>query len=162
MSLKFSGMIFKALETSAASLISAASTTSLALPAYKALFPQINSWSWWLDHTWHQKDQYGSFCVEWIIKNPIEASQCYFSENFLMKLKCSKIRMSFKQNITCIFLSVRHKLLLPVHRETPCSWQSHFLVKTYISNWLCSLEIHNSAGILSWVHTPIYSKKCTR
>jgi hypothetical protein len=24
-----------------------------------------------LDHSWHQKDQYSSFFVEWIIKNPI-------------------------------------------------------------------------------------------
>ena len=34
------------------SLISAASTTSLASPASKALFYQGTSWSWWLDHSY--------------------------------------------------------------------------------------------------------------
>ena len=57
-----------------------------------------------LDHPWQQNDQYFSFFVEWIIKNPIfhwhfiyflleavEASQYYFFENWLMKLKCPNL-----------------------------------------------------------------------
>ena len=101
MTLKSSVVIFWALETSAVSLTTAASATSLASTASKALFPQKTSWSWWFDHQWHQNDQYWSFFVEWIIKNSIfywymvpflseavEASRCYFFKNWLMKLKC--------------------------------------------------------------------------
>ena len=52
----------------------------------------------------------GPFFVEWIIKNPnfhryIEANLCYFFENWLVKLKF--YTDTFKQNSTCIFLSVR-------------------------------------------------------
>ena len=89
---------FPGLKTSTASLTSSASTTSLASTNSTALFYQRTSWFWWLDHPWHQKDQYGPFFVEWIIKNPIfhwylntflseavEASRCYFFVNWLMK-----------------------------------------------------------------------------
>ena len=34
--------------------------------------------------------------------------------------KPQNIKTTFKQNITCIFLSIRLKLLLSVHCETPC------------------------------------------
>ena len=67
----------------------------------KILFHQRTSWSWWLDHPWDQNDQTWSFFVEWIIKNSffywylipllseaVEASWCYFFENWLIKLKC--------------------------------------------------------------------------
>ena len=77
---------FRGLRTSTASLVSA---TSLASPTSTALFHQRTSWSWWLNHPWHQYDQYWSLFLEWIIKNPIfhwylmfflseavEASQC--------------------------------------------------------------------------------------
>ena len=89
-------VICQALETSPASLTLAASTTSLASTASKAQFSQRTSWTWWVDHPWHQNDQYWSFFVEWIMKNPIfhwhlvsslseavEASLCYFFDFFL-------------------------------------------------------------------------------
>jgi hypothetical protein len=34
-------------------------------------FIKKNYWSWWLDHSWYQNDQYTSLFVEWIFKNPI-------------------------------------------------------------------------------------------
>ena len=34
-------------------------------------FIKKNYWSWWLDHSWHQNDQYLSLFVERIIKNSI-------------------------------------------------------------------------------------------
>ena len=86
---------FSGVRTSAASLISLASTAS------KTLFHQKTSWFWWLNHPWHQNNQYWALFVECIVKNPIfhcylisflseavEASRCYFFENWLMKLKC--------------------------------------------------------------------------
>ena len=69
--LKSSVVIFQALETSSASLTSPASATSPASTASKCQFPQKQFWSWWSDHHWHQNNQYWSFFVEWIIKNPI-------------------------------------------------------------------------------------------
>jgi hypothetical protein len=105
MTLKSSVVIFWSLGTSGASLTSAASATSLASTASKALFSQKNSWSWWFDHQWHQNDQYRSFFLEWIIKNPnfhwymvpflleaVEANLCYFFLNWLMKLKFYDLR----------------------------------------------------------------------
>ena len=62
---------FSGLTTSTASLTSSVSVTSLASPTSKALFHQITSWFWWLNHPWHQNDYYLSIFVEWIIKNPI-------------------------------------------------------------------------------------------
>ena len=71
---------------------------------YSPIFPK-SSWSWWFDHQWHQNDQYQTFCVEWIIKNPnfywymvlflseaVEASLCYFFKNWLVKLKFPNLR----------------------------------------------------------------------
>ena len=105
MTLKSSVVIYRTLKTSAASLTSAASATSLASTASTALFPQKTSWSWWIDHQWHQKDQYQTFCVEWIIKNSnfyccivpflleaVEAYLCNFFENWSMKLKFPNLR----------------------------------------------------------------------
>ena len=66
-----SAVIFQALQISAASLTSVASVTSLASTASKAIFPQKTSWSWWFGHHRHHNDQYWSFFVEWIFKNPI-------------------------------------------------------------------------------------------
>ena len=76
------------------------SSASMASTTSTALFYQRTSWFWWLDHPWHQKHQYWPLFVEWIIKNPIvywylipsllkavEVSQCYFFENWLMKVK---------------------------------------------------------------------------
>ena len=98
MTLKSSIVILQALETTAASLTSVASATSLASTASTALFSQKTSWSQWSDHQWHQNDQYWSFFVEWFIKNlnfhwymalflleAVEASLCYFFENWWMK-----------------------------------------------------------------------------
>ena len=62
---------FPGLRTSAASMTSTASTTSIASMTSTASFHQKIYWSWWLDHSWHQNDQYLSLFVEWIIKNPI-------------------------------------------------------------------------------------------
>ena len=105
MTLKSSIVIFQALKTTAPSLTSAASATSLASTASTALFSQKTSWSQWFDHQWHQNDQYWSFFVEWFIKNlnfhwymapflseAVEASLCYFFENWWMKLKCHNLR----------------------------------------------------------------------
>ena len=91
---------FPDLRNLAVSGTSAASTTSMASMTFTASFHQKHYWLWWLDHPWHQNDQYWSFVVEWIIKNRIchwylilflseavESSLCYFFENWLMKLK---------------------------------------------------------------------------
>ena len=48
---------FPVLRTSAASMISTASTTSIASMTSTASFHQIFCWSWWLDHPWHPNDQ---------------------------------------------------------------------------------------------------------
>ena len=69
--LKSSVVIFQALETSSASWTSAASATSVASTASKGQYPQEKVWSWLYDHHWHQNNQYWSFFVEWIAKNPI-------------------------------------------------------------------------------------------
>ena len=105
MTLQSSKVIFQALETSAASLTSVTSATSLASTASTALFSQNTSWSWLFDHPCHQNDQHRSLVVEWILKNPnfhwylvpflleaVEASLCYFFENWLTKLKCPILR----------------------------------------------------------------------
>ena len=59
---------FSGLRTSAASMTSTASMASM---TSTASFHQKIYWSWWLDHSWHQNDQYLSLFVELIIKNPI-------------------------------------------------------------------------------------------
>ena len=87
---------FSGPRTSAASLSSSASATSLASTASKALFHQKTSCSKWLVHPWHQNVQYWPLFVKWLIKNPIfywylilflieavEASRCYFFEKWL-------------------------------------------------------------------------------
>ena len=96
---------FPGLRTSAASMTSTASTTSVASMTSTASFHQRTSWTWWLDHPWYQNDQYWSLFVGWIIKNPIfywylisflleavEASLCYFFENWLQISKCHNLR----------------------------------------------------------------------
>ena len=69
-------------------------------PDSTALSHQRTFWFWWFDDYWHQNDQYWSIFVEWIINNPIlapflleavEDSQCYFFENWFMKLKFSNL-----------------------------------------------------------------------
>ena len=62
---------FPGLRTSAASMTSTASTTSIASMTSTASFHQKIYWSWWLDHSWHQNDQYLSLFLELIFKNPI-------------------------------------------------------------------------------------------
>jgi hypothetical protein len=52
-------------------MTSTASTTSMASMTSTASFHQKIYWSWWLDHSWNQHDQYLSLFVEQIIKNPI-------------------------------------------------------------------------------------------
>ena len=66
MTLKSSIVIGQALETTGASLTSAASATSLASLASTALFSQKTSWSLCFDHQWHQNDQYW-FSIHWRI-----------------------------------------------------------------------------------------------
>ena len=68
MTLKNSVVIFKALDTSTASLTLAVSATSMASATSKALFHQKTSWSWWFHPSWHQNDQNWSFFVDWIIE----------------------------------------------------------------------------------------------
>ena len=104
LTLKNSLVIFLASDTYAASLTLAASETSMASMTSKALFPQKTSWFWWFHPHWHQNDQYWSLFGDWIIKNPnfywylaiflseaVEASQCYFFRNKLIKLKCPNL-----------------------------------------------------------------------
>ena len=69
--LKSSVVIFQALETSSSSWTSAAFAASAASTASKGQFSQEKVWSWLSDHHWHQNNQYWSFFVEWIAKNPI-------------------------------------------------------------------------------------------
>ena len=64
--------------TSAASLTSSASAASLASTASKALFHKKKSWSWWLDHPWHQNYQCGPLFVEWILKIQFFTDIWYF------------------------------------------------------------------------------------
>ena len=122
MTLKSSVVIFQALETSEASLTSAAFANSLASTTSKALFPQKTSWSWWFDHQWHQNDQYRSLFVELIIKNtnfhwdmvPFLLGGCWGQPMLLFWklvdetqiLKPQEYIDTFNQNLTCIFLSV--------------------------------------------------------
>ena len=85
-------------------MASTASTASVASMTYTTSFHQKNDWYWWLDHSWHHNDQYLSLIVDWILENPIfhwclvsfpheavEASPCYFFQNWLMKLKCPNL-----------------------------------------------------------------------
>ena len=69
--LKSSVVIFQALETSSSSWTSAAFAASAASTASKGQSSQEKVWSWLSDHHWHQNNQYWSFFVEWIAKNPI-------------------------------------------------------------------------------------------
>ena len=93
--------------TLVASMTSTASTTSVASMTLTASFHQKKYWSLWLDYPWHQNDQYWSLFIEYIIKNPIfylylisflfkavEASLCYFFENWLQIPKCHNLRHS--------------------------------------------------------------------
>ena len=64
---------FPGLRTSAASMASTASTASstyVASMTFTTSFHQNKYCSWWLDTPWQPKDQYWSFFVEWIVKNP--------------------------------------------------------------------------------------------
>ena len=90
--LKSSVVIFQALETSSSSWTSAAFAASAASTASKGQFSQEKVWSWLSDHHWHQNNQYWSFFVEWIAKNPIfhwymalfltEAVEAVWGQNF--------------------------------------------------------------------------------
>ena len=136
MPLKTLVVIFRALETSTASLTSAASATSLDSTTSTSLFPQKTFWSWWFDHLWHQKDQYQTFCMWWIIKNPnfywcmvpmlleaVEASICHFFKKLVNETQISKPQEytdTFKQNLSCLFLSVRGILKETFQCETLC------------------------------------------
>ena len=62
---------FPGIRTSGALMTSTASTTSMASMTSTASFHQKNYWFWWLDHPWHQYDQYWPLFMEWIIKNAI-------------------------------------------------------------------------------------------
>ena len=90
-----------------------------------------------LPWTWQQNDPSWSLNVEWIVKNPLfygflalfqdwgcGGQGCYFQPNPSV---ISQMSASHECTDTvfitpkCIFLSVRLKLLLSVHYETPCS-----------------------------------------
>ena len=79
------------------------------------------------------------------LSEAVEAILCYFFKNWLMKLRFPNLRNihytdTFKQNLTCIFLSVRVNLKETFQCETPCStmtpgdvgvwlpWRCHALV----------------------------------
>ena len=102
MTLKSSVVIFQALELLQPNWPHRPLQPHWPLQPQKLYFTKQTSWSWWLDHPWHQNDQYGPLFVEWIIKNPIfhwylipflleavEASRCHFFENWLMQYKFS-------------------------------------------------------------------------
>ena len=114
---------FPGLKISAASMTSVASTAAIASMTSTASFHQKIYWFWWLDHPWHQYDQYWPPSMEWIIKNAIfhwylvpflleavEASWCYFFEKIVVVPKNSLSQHSrtiFKPSLTYIFLSIR-------------------------------------------------------
>ena len=95
---------FPGLRTSTVSMTSTASMTSVASMTSTASIHQKICWTWWLDNPWHPNDQYQSLFVEWILKilifywylilflsEAVEASQCHFFDNWLMKHKCPNL-----------------------------------------------------------------------
>ena len=85
-------------------MTSTALTASVASMTSTASFCQKNCWSSSFDHAWHPNDQYWSRYVEGITKKPkfsliserflseaVEASWCYFFENWRMNLKYTNL-----------------------------------------------------------------------
>ena len=62
------------------------------------------------------------------------------------------VKTTFKQNITCIFLSIRLKLLLSVHYETPC------MLKLYIITEM-DFNVKSSIGVRSEFLPPQIEKE---
>ena len=151
--MKSSVVIFWALETSAVSWTSAASATSLASTASTALFPHKTSWFWWFDHQWYQNDQYRSFFVEWIIKNQnislidgtLSVGGCWGQPLLIFWKLVDETQISqpkeytdaFKQNLTCLFLSVRAilKETFQCDCETPCTTGSTIRFWHKVKTW---------------------------
>ena len=126
-------------------MTSTASTTSVASMTSTASFHQKKYWSWWWDHPYHPNDQNQSLFLEWIIKNPfftdiwyfflseaVEASQCYFFENWLIKLKCphllKPLGIIIQQNYWFFYPSeqfsfVHFNMIHPVYVNRPFWWQ---------------------------------------
>ena len=141
MTLQSSKMIFQALETSAASLTLVSSATSLASTASTALFSQKTSDPDSFYNPCHQNNQHRSLVVDWILKSPVfywylvpflleavEASLCYFFENWLMKLKCplllKPLGTIIQKNYQSFYLSepftlARFKMRHPVRASCP-------------------------------------------
>ena len=68
-----------------------------------------------LDHQWHQNDQYWSF-----LWNGSSKIQIFTDIWYLFYLKTQEYTDTFRQNLTCIFLSVRAILKETFQCETPC------------------------------------------
>ena len=90
-----------------------------------------------MDHPWHQNNQYWPLSVKWIIKNPIfywyltpflleavEASQCYFFKNLLMKLKCPDLFLKPNRKLFCIIFRtisyLQHVQNRKINKQSPC------------------------------------------
>ena len=91
----------------------------------------------------HQKSNFslifGILSVRGCWGQPILLFWKLFDETQMSKNQ--DVKTNFKQNTTCIFLSVRHELLLSVHIETPC--RTHFF---YISKSYIEFELHYSSS----------------
>ena len=131
---EFLSSVFPGLRTSAASF---ASVTSLASPISPALFHQRTSWSWWLDHPWHQNDQYWSFFCGMdhqksnfsLISNTISIRGCWGQPMLLFWKLVDKTQMSKPIQSIRHYNSRKCLILLPLraiysrsfHYETPCN-----------------------------------------
>ena len=90
---------FPGLITSATSLNSSASATSLATPASSALFQQRTSWSWWFTQKWpilvlfcgmdNQKSNF-SMILAPFLSGAVEACWCKFFEKLVDATEMSK------------------------------------------------------------------------
>ena len=98
-------------------MTSTASTTLVASMTSTASFHPRTSWTWQLDHSWYQSDQYWSLFAG-IIKNPIfywylisfrledvEASLCYFFDNWLQISKYHNLGHLYLWNHQSWYLS---------------------------------------------------------
>ena len=174
MVLKSSLVIFQALKTSAASVISLASVASLASTASAALIPQKTSWSRWYDQPWQQNDQNWSLFMERIIKNPtfywymvfflseaVEASLCYFFETGWLSsnVQTSGTHRYFHYNVKVVFSwPQRSSKCVKVSWNTLyASLGNHRFVTTVKSQalpWVTNLEINLFKFVPSLLRTP--------
>ena len=71
--------------------------------------------------------------LAFFLSEAVEASLCYFFDNWLMETQISQPQEytdAFKQNLTCIFLSVRAILKETFQCETPCNTCPNQILKS--------------------------------